>query len=143
VREAAPRRADRRFVGIVGTALLRRLARRIEAVRWLMLKPRQIRFRVDAGDAPPEKAARRLHLTEAQFAEVLPRLLLRGFPAADPDTGMFDLDAIDAWRKRRPPALFGLTDAILKAEPAPPNDMVERFQLAREARLKARRKGGK
>lgn len=61
----------------------------------------QIRFRVDPADVPPEKAAKRLHLTPQQFNEVLPRLLERGFPAADETTGMYDLQAIDAWRARR------------------------------------------
>jgi hypothetical protein len=71
----------------------------------------EVRFRVDPGDVPPEKAARRLHVTLDRFNEILPRLLARGFPQADPDTGNFDLDAIDAWRKSRSPQLFGLTPA--------------------------------
>jgi hypothetical protein len=71
----------------------------------------EVRYRVDPGDVPPEKAARRLHLSLDRFNEVLPRLLQRGFPWADPDTGNFDLDAIDRWRKLRNPALFGLTPA--------------------------------
>jgi hypothetical protein len=37
----------------------------------------------------------------AQFELVLGRLFARGFPAPDPDTGMFDLRAIDAWMDRR------------------------------------------
>ena len=73
--------------------------------------PSEIRFRVEPGDVPPEKAARRLHLTLDRFTEILPRLLARGFPPADPDTGNFDLDAIDQWRKLRSTALFGLTSA--------------------------------
>jgi hypothetical protein len=68
-----------------------------------------IRFRVDPGDVPPEKAARRLHLTLAEFQAKLQSLRERGFPAPDPDTGMFDLDAIDAWRRARNPQAFGLT----------------------------------
>jgi len=60
-----------------------------------------IRFHVDPRDVPPEKAARRLGLTEDQFLDLLPRLLSRGFPASDPDTGNYDLDAIDAWRAAR------------------------------------------
>jgi hypothetical protein len=55
----------------------------------------QIRFRLDPADVPPEKAARRLHLTAERFAEVLPALIAFGFPSADPDTRMFDLQAID------------------------------------------------
>jgi hypothetical protein len=68
-----------------------------------MTGPRQaeIRYRVDPRDVPPEKAARRLHLTLTRFNELLPNLIKRGFPEPDPDTGMFDLDAIDLWRKSR------------------------------------------
>jgi hypothetical protein len=69
----------------------------------------EIRHRVDPGDVPPEKAARRMHLTLARFEEVLPDLLARGFPAADQTTGMFDLEAIDLWRKNRHRAESGLT----------------------------------
>jgi hypothetical protein len=73
--------------------------------------PSEVRFRVDPADVPPEKAARRLHITLDRFVELLPRLLARGFPAPDPDTGCFALEAIDQWRKLRTPALFGLTPA--------------------------------
>ncbi|MGY3130871.1 hypothetical protein ACVWZM_001553 [Bradyrhizobium sp. USDA 4501] len=66
-----------------------------------MVKSSDIRFRIDPGDVPPEKAARRLHLTLARFNELLPNLLKRGFPPADPDTGMFDLERIDEWRAAR------------------------------------------
>jgi len=68
--------------------------------------PAEVRFRVDPADVPPEKAARRMHLTIERFKELLPKLLARGFPAADPDTGNYDLDAIDAWRRSRYPQLF-------------------------------------
>ncbi len=77
----------------------------------------EIRFRVDPADVPAEKAARRLHLTLGQFREVLPNLLKRGFPAADPDTGMFDLDAIDMWRKSRHGQKSGLTGAPASEQP--------------------------
>lgn len=60
-----------------------------------------IRFHVDPRDVPPEKAARRIGLTMERFEELLPRLLARGFPVSDPDTGNYDLDAIDAWRAAR------------------------------------------
>jgi hypothetical protein len=73
------------------------------------LRAPDIRHRVDPGDVPPEKAARRLGVTLQRFNEVLPRLLDRGFPPADPDTGCYDLDAIDQWRRLRTPKLFGLT----------------------------------
>lgn len=44
----------------------------------------ELRYRVDPGDVPAEKAARRLGLTLAEFNAVLPRLLSRGFPEANP-----------------------------------------------------------
>lgn len=66
-----------------------------------MVEAAQIRYRVDPADVPPEKAARRLHLSPERFNELLPRLLARGFPSADPDTGMYDLEAIDTWRRAR------------------------------------------
>lgn len=62
---------------------------------------RALRFTVDPRDVPPEKAARRLGLTLERFTELLPQLLRRGFPPSDPDTGNYDLDAIDAWRSAR------------------------------------------
>lgn len=65
--------------------------------------------RVIPGDVPGHSAARRLGLTEEEFQVQLPQLVARGFPAADPDTGLFDLDAIDAWRRARYPHLFGAT----------------------------------
>jgi hypothetical protein len=40
-------------------------------------------------------------LSLEQFEAILPRLLGRGFPPSDPDTGNYDLDAIDAWRANR------------------------------------------
>ena len=48
---------------------------------------------------------------------ILPRLVKRGFPPADPDTGMFDLEAIDEWRRARNPQLFGLTTAEKPRDP--------------------------
>jgi len=67
------------------------------------MQPRSasIRFRVDPRDVPPEKAARRLHLTPDDFRAKLPALLARGFPQPDPTTGMFDLAAIDQWMTAR------------------------------------------
>jgi len=80
------------------------------------LRAAEIRYRVDPADVPAEKAARRLHLTLERFNEVLPNLLKRGFPAADPDTGMFDLEAIDRWRRSR----HGLASPDGTAQPSPP-----------------------
>lgn len=60
-----------------------------------------VRFAVEPRDVPPIKAARRLHMTLGDFEQALPRLAARGFPRPDPDTGNFDLKAIDAWMDRR------------------------------------------
>jgi len=103
-----------------------------------------IRFRVDPGDVPTEKAARRLCLTEAQFLERLPQLLLRGFPPADPTTGMYDLDAIDTWRRLRHSHLFernDLTTTLAKAMHFLPREIEnvgERFREAQERRRHGR-----
>ena len=65
-----------------------------------------MRYHVTPRDAPAAVAARVLGLTEAQFAEKLPQLLARGFPKPDETTGLYDLDAIGEWRRRRHPQLF-------------------------------------
>lgn len=70
------------------------------------------RTHVQPGDVHPGAAARRMGMTITEFEAVLPRLVARGFPAADRDTGMYDLDAIDAWRRKRNPQLFGLTGDV-------------------------------
>jgi hypothetical protein len=101
------------------------------------LRAAEIRHRVDPGDVPPEKAARRLHLTAERFNELLPKLLARGFPPADPDTGNYDLDAIDQWRKSRNPRLFGLTPLVPASQPEPVKaslNMGERFREAKKRR---------
>lgn len=59
------------------------------------------------GDVPPAVAAKRMGMTLEAFVAKLPDLLQRGFPAADPTTGNFDLDAVDAWRRARYPHLAG------------------------------------
>lgn len=67
------------------------------------------RFRLPpGGDVPPVTAARRLGLSLEAFTAALPELQKRAppFPDADPTTGNYDLDAIDAWRRRRYPHLF-------------------------------------
>lgn len=67
-----------------------------------------MRFKLPpGGDCPPIAAARRIWLTLTEFNARLPELQRRGFPQADPTTGNYDLDAIDAWRKARYPQLFG------------------------------------
>lgn len=60
-----------------------------------------IRLRVDPRDVPAEKAARRLGLTLASFEQIRDRLFARGFPRPDPDTGLFDLKAVEDWMDRR------------------------------------------
>lgn len=65
-----------------------------------------VRFRVEPRDVPAETAARRLGKTISEFNTVLPNLIARGFPAADPDTGNFDLAAIDRWCDARHLHLF-------------------------------------
>jgi hypothetical protein len=73
-----------------------------------------IRYRIDPRDLPPEKVARRLHLTKERFEELLPNLRARGFPAADPTTGNFDGKAIEAWMDQR----SGLSLDLTSAKPA-------------------------
>src|SRR2546428_620442 len=95
-----------------------------------MMQHSRIRYRVDPADVPPEKAARRLHLTLSQFEQVLQELLERGFPPADPTTGMFDLDAIDQWRRRRHRGLVDVEPTLPLAasgSPAQPSRPVRRL----------------
>lgn len=100
-------------------------------------KSSEVRFRVDPGDVPAEKAARRLHLTLSQFNEMLPELLARGFPPADVTTGMFDLEEIDRWRARRhAPAQ---SPPSLPKEPKP--DLVERLLVAQRRQAEERKTG--
>jgi hypothetical protein len=109
-----------------------------------MIEAAQIRYRVDPGDVPPEKAARRLHLTLEHFQELLPRLLARGFPAADVDTGMYDLEAIDSWRRNRHRAAEAplTTPAPSLQPPAQSRGMAERFSAAkRQTEIGGRRRG--
>ena len=63
----------------------------------MTLQASAVRFRVDPRDVPPVKAARLLGLTLPIFESTLPRLRSRGFPMPDPDTGNYDLKAIEAW----------------------------------------------
>lgn len=73
-----------------------------------------IRFAVEPRCIPVEKAARRLHMTVCEFQAVRPRLESRRFPQPDPDTGMYDLAAIDAWLD----AQSGLRSLERAADPA-------------------------
>jgi hypothetical protein len=65
------------------------------------------RFQIVQGDASEKVAAQRMGMTPEAFRTALPNLIARGFPKPDPDTGNFDLDAIDAWRRLRHPHLYG------------------------------------
>lgn len=96
----------------------------------------EIRFRVDPAYAPPDKIARRLCLTESQFRDCAPRLFARGFPMPDETTGMYDLEAVDRWRKRQRPDLYPeLTPAPAAVEVVPPRkSMGDRFVEAKERR---------
>jgi hypothetical protein len=76
-----------------------------------------MRFRIEPRDVPLEVAARRLGKTCAEFDAMLPDLLARGFPQADPTTGNFDLAAIDRWCDARYPHLFG-SGAAMQARDA-------------------------
>jgi hypothetical protein len=76
-----------------------------------------MRFRVEPRDVPPEIAARRLGKSITEFQSILPNLIARGFPKPDPDTGHFDLVAIDRWCDARHTHLFG-EDRQMKARDA-------------------------
>lgn len=93
-----------------------------------------IRFRVDPVYAPADKVARRLCLTEAQFDACRSRLFARGFPMPDETTGMYDLEAVDRWRKRQRPDLYPeLTPGLAATDvAAPKKSMGDRFVEAKE-----------
>jgi hypothetical protein len=67
-----------------------------------------MRFRVESRDVSNDAVARRLGIEPADFEAKLPNLLARGFPRSDPDTGNYDLVAIDRWMDSRNPHLFGI-----------------------------------
>jgi len=100
------------------------------------LNPPAVRFRLDPVYAPPEKIARLMSLTPAQFANCCPRLYARGFPVPDETTGMYDIEAVQRWRKRQRPDLYPeLT--LTHAEPIktpPRKSMGDRFAEAQERR---------
>lgn len=77
-----------------------------------------IRMRVDPRDVPKEKAARRLGLRLSEFEEYEQRFYARGFPRPDPDTGLFDLKAVDNWMDGRSGlnSIFGPRDAGVVAK---------------------------
>src|SRR5262249_55578670 len=65
------------------------------------------RGHIQPGDVPLEVAAERMGMTAEAFEALLPRLYAGGFPKPDADTGNYDLDAIDAWRRSQHLHLFG------------------------------------
>jgi hypothetical protein len=71
-----------------------------------------VKFRIEPRDVPPKAAARRLGMELVEFYEILPNLIARGFPKLDPDTGHFDLFAIDKWCDARHAHLFGGNSAM-------------------------------
>jgi hypothetical protein len=77
-----------------------------------------MKFRVQPRDVPRDVVARRLGLSDAQFDLHEPNLRARGFPAPDPDTGNFDMHAVDRWCDARHPHLFGGVDAQMQARDA-------------------------
>lgn len=94
-----------------------------------------VRFSVNPGDVSPAKVARRLHLTRQAFEDLKTKLFARGFPRPDPDTGNYDLEAVDRWRKLRPGIrhLFPeLTDVAAPPDPEPLSNMGERFREAQK-----------
>lgn len=93
-----------------------------------------VRFRMDPAYAPADKIARRLCLTEAQFASCARKLYARGFPLPDETTGMYDIEAVDRWRKRQRPDLYPeLTPTQPAADIARPRtDWGARFAEAEE-----------
>lgn len=60
----------------------------------------------DKGDVPASLIAARLGLSTADFDLRRPDLEKRGFPEADPTTGLYAIEAVDRWRLRRYPRLF-------------------------------------
>jgi hypothetical protein len=101
-------------------------------------RPSSIRHKVEPADVPPAKAARRLHLTLEQFEAKLPELQARGFPSADPTTGMYDLEEIDRWRaSRHHRPQPNLTATSSHAEPSP-SSMGDRYREAKERKRHGR-----
>jgi len=87
--------------------------------------PSQVRFVVEPRLVPPVKAARRLHLTLAEFNMKREALYRGGFPRACTVTGHYDLVAIDAWLDQRSRLGGGSSDP--KAE--------QEYMLARIAEI--------
>lgn len=78
--------------------------------------PSQVRFVVNPRLVPANKAARRLHLTYAEFQAKRASLYRAGFPRACDITGHYDLVAIDAWLDSRSSGLAPGDVAAARAE---------------------------
>jgi hypothetical protein len=89
------------------------------------------------GDRPAADAAKLMGLTPAEFDEVIIPLRVRGFPAPDPTTGLYDLDAIVRWRRMRHPRLFGLADFQPQARDAADLAAERRARRAQERKERA------
>jgi len=64
-------------------------------------------FIPERGDVPATKVAALMGFDRVEdFNLALPDLLKRGFPAPDPTTGRWCIEAVDRWRKLRHQALF-------------------------------------
>ena len=68
-----------------------------------MSRPRRIPVR---GDIPAAAVAALLGLSVSDFHAKIEQLHERGFPGADPTTGLYCAEAVDRWRLRRHPQLF-------------------------------------
>ncbi|ACS44193.1 hypothetical protein [Methylorubrum extorquens] len=98
-----------------------------------------VRFRIEPAYAPREKVARLLHLTEPQFRECASKLYARGFPLPDETTGMYHLEAIDRWSKRKRPDLFPETGfPVPTPEPPPRVDLGAKAREMYEAEQRRR-----
>lgn len=103
----------------------------------MALRAPDVRFSIDPEFIPPEKVARWLHRTPAQFAEDLPKLRETGFPAPNPITGNYDIEALRLWKRSGNPGLYGLTGQPAKSDSAPSNPVVSMGE-----RFAAKKRGG-
>jgi DNA-binding IclR family transcriptional regulator len=55
----------------------------------------------DRGDVTAGAVAQRLGLALSELERLRPELEARNFPAPDPTTGRYCIDAVDRWRLRR------------------------------------------
>jgi hypothetical protein len=92
-----------------------------------------MRFKIEPRDVPLEYAARHLGLRSDEFKTKLPNLIARGFPAPDPDTGNFDLYAIDRWCSARHPHLYNDEKFAFQARDASivANDRIAKLPVRR------------